>query len=297
MTLLDAASQLLSAVVPVQCAGCGQWDIALCPDCSRALEGELQEVPRANGAGLLPVWALSTYQGPVRSMLVAWKNGKREDLTPAFVAAARRVAQLWAEQLSPAQYASIQASGSLLVLPAPSGWQRRLRGQMVTPLIADGVAAGVAEAFRARHYSSTAPAPHSSDPPPLAATSSVAPVNTPLASHNSKMSPRASPPFILSADILRRPLGSGPAHQSGRSSQGRRTARSRPPLVRANIRGMSVVLVDDVVTTGSTLGSCVRALDHAGASTLAALAIAAAPAPPSEIDTAALLTTPPRLVS
>lgn len=259
MTLLASLPEVLSAVVPVQCAGCGQWDTTLCPVCLGTLERGLQEVSRADGAGLLPVWALGTYQGPLRSMLVSWKNGKREDLAPTFAEAARRAGRLWAEQLSPAEHGTIDNSGSLLVLPAPSGWQRRLRGQMVTPILADGVAAGVAEALRARTNASG-----------------------------------SSAPFILSADILRRPLASGPAHQSGRSAQGRRSARAQPPQVRAQVRGLSILLVDDVVTTGSTLGSCVRALDAAGAHTIAALAIAAAPAPPSRSDTAHPCSSHPR---
>lgn len=47
----------------------------------------------------------------------------------------------------------------------------------------------------------------------------------------------------------------------------------RPALV----RGLRVVLVDDVVTTGSTLGACVQALIEAGAASVQAVVVARAP--------------------
>jgi predicted amidophosphoribosyltransferase len=42
------------------------------------------------------------------------------------------------------------------------------------------------------------------------------------------------------------------------------------------IRGRSVVLVDDVFTTGSTLGECARVLREAGAADVRALTLARA---------------------
>ncbi|WP_108966647.1 phosphoribosyltransferase family protein [Actinomyces sp. Z16] len=65
---------------------------------------------------------------------------------------------------------------------------------------------------------------------------------------------------VASADVLRRRTRAGGAHQAGRSAAQRRANRAVPPRLVAPVRGMAVVLVDDVVTTGATLGACARAL-------------------------------------
>ncbi|MEN9822352.1 MAG: hypothetical protein RLZ04_778 [Actinomycetota bacterium] len=68
--------------------------------------------------------------------------------------------------------------------------------------------------------------------------------------------------------------GHGP-HQTGRS----REERLQGPVFRARPlgRGEGVLLVDDVVTTGSTLGSAVQALREAGVGSVVCMAAAATP--------------------
>lgn len=46
------------------------------------------------------------------------------------------------------------------------------------------------------------------------------------------------------------------------------------------VRGRTVVVIDDIMTTGATLTQCARALDQAGATPLAALTLAAVPPRP-----------------
>ena len=113
----------LSLGLPVSCAGCGCWETALCPRCRELLEGEPFNVEHADAAGDLDILALTTYTGPVRTMVLGWKNGSREDLAEVMAHAGRHLGRQWA-QGRPAKEIwteSLPHTPALLVVPAPSG--------------------------------------------------------------------------------------------------------------------------------------------------------------------------------
>ena len=228
-------------MLPADCAGCGAWDTAVCPACRELVslipvrsdrDAPMLTLPGDAGP-LLPVWSLADYAGPVRGLVVAWKRTGRADVARVLLDRATRGARVWARDPELA----LGGSGDVIVVPAPSGLRRRLRGALVAGDLADAVAAGIAT------------------------SGAVAPGRA-----------------VRSADVLRR--SGGRRHQSGLGVRAR--ARNRGDAVRVLAGpgpGDVVVLVDDVLTTGSTLAACARALVTTGTRVAGALVLAATPPP------------------
>ena len=90
-----------------------------------------------DGRPPVPVWALTAYTGPVRELVVAWKDRGRADLTGTLTAALAAGAVHVARVLLAARL----ASPPLLVVPAPSSRAaRRRRGGDLVGLLARSVA-------------------------------------------------------------------------------------------------------------------------------------------------------------
>lgn len=264
-------ADVLGLVLPVECPGCGRWDVALCGECAALFDGPPWRCedavpalalpvlavpflagPRAAGTAhpaVLPVWTLAPYAGAVRGTVLAWKNRGGRRLAEAIADAGRRAGTAWATALvgdgpdrgaafvrdaTVVRGAAIVRGTTVAVLPAPSGRRRRLAGRLVVADLAVAVARGLAD---------------------------------------SGVFSR-----VVVADVLRR--RSGRTHQAGLGLAGRsRNRRRSMRLTAPPPPGAVCLLVDDVVTTGSTLAECRRVLAAAGRPAAGALVLAATPAP------------------
>jgi ComF family protein len=133
MDVRDALLDALAVLLPVECAGCGADDRALCAECRAALGPEVS----ARDVGGLRVWAGLRYEGVARAVLLALKRDARLDaaraLAPALAAAL--VAGRVAAQPHPAGRVAAQPrietpriETPLLLVPIPgsrSAYRRR----------------------------------------------------------------------------------------------------------------------------------------------------------------------------
>ena len=86
--LRDAALDALALLLPVECAGCGSPDRAVCADCRAALRPEPSSRRLPDGT---PVFSGLAYEGVARSVILAFKEQGRAELArvlaPALAAA------------------------------------------------------------------------------------------------------------------------------------------------------------------------------------------------------------------
>ncbi|PFG37632.1 putative amidophosphoribosyltransferase [Flavimobilis soli] len=251
--------EVVRLVLPLECAGCGRPDVVLCGPCSELLCGAPRRVdadaPRLDVAGRddrLPVWALADYRGPVREAVVAWKDRGRADLDPVLVAGLRSAART----VAPSVQRAVGPTTHVLVVPVPSSPLASLRrGRAPVGVLASAVVDG----FRG-----------------VGLRASLCPALVGRASARDQvgLGQRARQRNVSGRVALRR---SAPARTARGAGAVLGSARGRSG--RAGVPGCAIVLVDDVLTTGATLATAAAALGQVRIPTLAALVLAATPAP------------------
>lgn len=238
--------ELARLLLPVACP-CGELDVRWCARCAALLSGTparaergAPRLDRLDGVPPVPVWALTPYTGPVRDVVVHWKDRGRTDLDHLLAPALRRSTAA----LGPAFAHALDGAGRepsgparLAVVPVPStGAARRARGREPVTVLARAVAHGLRDAGVPGRVVSA------------------------LARRGS-----GRDQVGLGARARGRNL-SGAVHMTRHGS-------------RALGQRSVCILVDDVLTTGATLAAVERALERHGHDVLGATVLAATPPP------------------
>lgn len=231
------ARQTIDLVLPLTCAGCGNYGEKLCDPCWLEWQTGAQRAEE-HAAALssithLPVWAAVLNEGTVRKALVGIKENGRVDVLNLISGAAMRVA----ERVGPALGAGRKETSrgrEILIVPVPArkpGWLSR-REVSLPNYFAEKLAQSL--------YSRGAPA------------RTVA--------------------MLRHSSFTRDQVGLGRAQRLANRGGTMRLRRDAPPLGR-----VVLLVVDDILTTGSTLREAVRELEFAGGTVVGGAVIAATP--------------------
>jgi predicted amidophosphoribosyltransferase len=207
---------LLDLVFPTTCSGCDRPGVPVCPACSGHLSARPElRWPTPCPPGLPAPYAVASYDGPVRAMVLAYKDRDGVGLTSVLAGALRRSLA--------AAVAGLYGAPPLIVAVPSTRAALRCRGY--DPVMRLALAARCRPARGA---------------------------------------------LVHVRDV--RDSATLSASDRAGNIEG---ALSVAPSMRAGLRGRTVVLLDDVVTTGATLAESARALRAAGAIVPSAAVIAA----------------------
>lgn len=146
--LSRAVRELGEVVLPTECVGCGAWDEVVCEQCLEKLLAKprhfdpLAESSTAPGEGF-PGFAVATYEGPMRRLVLAGKHDKRRNLRPYFSAAGLQAAVAVAPEFCPAA-----PYGEVFVVPAPSTTPGS--PSLAASAFAEGIRSGMVKSGAAR---------------------------------------------------------------------------------------------------------------------------------------------------
>ncbi|WP_225957967.1 ComF family protein [Amycolatopsis lexingtonensis] len=246
--------KLLDLLIPSRCAACGARGLPCCARCGEVW-GSVREVFRVPTTGLVRVFALARYRGVGRRLLLAYKERGRRDLAPSLGRAlAEAVVELPLGAAEPALTGFAQPAG-----PAFSAREPALTS-LAQP---------------------TAPPPRSICLVPAPSRPSASRVrggphverlaNAAAEALAARGIEAAVAPALELAGSARDAVGLGRAERvANLAGRLRFREAGRPPP------GQTVVVLDDVITTGATAAACTRVLAAAGVTVSAVLTLLSA---------------------
>jgi predicted amidophosphoribosyltransferase len=273
--LRDGVLAAVDLVLPARCAACQVPSaVVMCRACTDAVRSasvgprRVDQGSRPPPGAMPPCWAGARFEGALRLAVTAYKDEGRRDLRDEL--AGLLSAALTAVASEPSVRRRLELGEDVLVVPVPATRaSRRRRGD---------------------------------DPVDDLAVTATAAVNHSVAGRAGlvglpeRRGRRAGAAFVVVPALVHTRRVADQAHL-GRAARAHNLAGSMAvaPSWREVVGGATCVLVDDVVTTGSTLAEAARALHDAGALHVLAATCATTPRRPTALPLWA--TGPPTSVS